>query len=55
MRHIIVRSILGIIWIIVGIIGLASGRTENGIFCLVMGVVFMVTAFTMWKKTRQSR
>ena len=54
MRHIIVRSILGFVWIIVGIAGLAMGRIENGIFCSVMGVAFLFTAFRMWKKNRQN-
>ena len=54
MRHIIVRSILGIVWIIVGIAGLAMGRLENGIFCSVMGALFLFTAFRMWKKNRQN-
>ena len=53
MRHIIVRTILGIIWIVVGIIGLIGRRAENGIFCLVMGAAFMFTAFSMWKKNKK--
>lgn len=54
MRHIIVRSILGIIWIIVGVVGFATAKVENGLFCSVMGVLFLFTAFRMWKKNRQN-
>lgn len=53
MRHIIVRSILGIIWIIVGVVGFATAKVENGLFCSVMGVLFLFTAFKMWKKNKQ--
>ena len=54
MRHIIVRSILGLVWIIVGVAGFVSGRIENGLFCSVMGALFLFTAFKMWKKNRQN-
>ena len=53
MRHIIVRSILGIIWIIVGVVGFTTAKVENGLFCSVMGVLFLFTAFKMWKKNKQ--
>ena len=54
MRHIIVRSIMGLVWIAAGIIGMTNGNTQNGFFCLIMGAVFIISAISMWKKNRKA-
>ncbi len=54
MRHIIVRSILGIMWIIVGVVGFSTGKLQNGLFCSVMGALFLFSALKTWKSDRQN-
>ncbi len=54
MRHTIVKSILGIVWIIVGIVGFTTGKIETGIFCSVIGAIFLFDAFKLWKRYMKS-
>ena len=54
MRHIIVRSIMGLIWIIAGIIGMVNGHAENCFLSLIVGAAFIISAVSMWKKNRNA-
>ncbi len=55
MKHVIIRSIIGLIWIAAGIIGLATGKGDGIVLSLVFGAAFCISAFSMWKKNHKSK
>lgn len=53
MRHIVVRGIMGLVWIGVGVFGLLTGKGESSIFSILIGAAFCYSSFSMWKKSRE--
>ena len=49
-RHIIIRAIIAVIWVVVGIIALAKGQMTEGLISLVAGAAFGFSSFSMLKK-----
>lgn len=45
MRHVYIRSILALIWVAVGIVSV-------NIFFILMGLVFLYSAYAVWKKEK---
>ncbi len=55
MRHVIIRSILGLIWLAAAIISGVSGHVETaGLYVILCGV-FLYAAFATWKKEKDKR
>lgn len=54
MKHVIIRSIMGLIWIATGIIGLATGKGDGIVLSIIVGAAFCISAFSMWKKNHAS-
>lgn len=50
MRHIIIRSIMGLVWIGSGVAMAIQGQGTNAILPSVVGAAFLYSAVTMWKK-----
>ncbi len=51
MRHTITRIVVGIIWIIAGIVSLTKGNMMGTAAGLVMGIAFIATGISMRKKS----
>ena len=54
MRHIIIRGIMGLVWIAAGIIGTVNGHADNCFISLIVGAAFIISAVSMWKKNRKA-
>lgn len=52
MRHFYFRIGIGVIWFIVAAINAASGNLPFTVFNAVIGVIFLYSAYTIWKNTR---
>ncbi|MCI8558735.1 MAG: hypothetical protein HFI19_13440 [Lachnospiraceae bacterium] len=48
MRHIWIRSILALVW-------LAAAVVSGGALYVVMGIVFLVSAYSGWRKERNGK
>ena len=53
MRHIIVRSFMGLVLIAAGVVMAVQGQGTNAIFPSVIGAAFLYSAVTMWKKHKK--
>ena len=52
MRHVVIRGLLGLLWLVAALV---SGQWENfemAAFYVLLGGVFLYSAFTTWKKER---
>lgn len=50
MRHVMVRAVMALVWIIVGVIQLVRHETATGIVSLAAGLAFGFSALGMMKK-----
>lgn len=50
MRHIYIRSILGLIWLAAAIVTGISGMLEMAGLYVILGGVFLYSAYSLWKK-----
>lgn len=50
MRHFYFRLILGSIWVLAGVFSVIVGNLTWGILYLVLAVIFLGSAYSMWKK-----
>ena len=48
MRHVLIRSIMALVW-------LAAAIVSGGALYVVMGIVFLVSAYSGWKKERNEK
>ncbi len=51
MRHTITRIVVGIIWIIAGIVALSKGNVMGTAAGFAMGIAFIATGISMRKKS----
>ncbi len=49
-RHIIIRAIVAVIWVVVGVVALVRGQTAEGVISLAAGAAFGFSSFSMMKK-----
>lgn len=55
MRHVIIRLFIGIVWLIAAVF---CGVQENFMFSVIyaiLGVVFLFSAYSIWKKEKGKR
>lgn len=52
MRHVYIRGILGLIWLVTAIVSGMSGHLEMMILYLILGGVFLYSAYATWKKNQ---
>jgi len=55
MRHVYIRGILGLIWVAAAIAGGVSGNFEMVVFYVILGGLFLYSAYTTWKKEKGSK
>lgn len=48
MRHVYIRSILALVWMAAAIVG-------GNIFFVVMGLMFLYSAYAVWKKEKHEK
>ena len=53
MRHVYVRGILSLIWIVAAVVSGISGNFEMAALYLVLGGVFLYSAYATWKKEKK--
>lgn len=52
MRHVYIRGILALIWLVVAIVSGVSGNPETTAFYVLIGGVFLYSAYSTWKKEK---
>lgn len=55
MRHVYFRGIVGLIWLAAAAVSGVSGRLEMAGLYVILCAVFLYTAFTAWRRERDSR
>lgn len=50
MRHVYIRSILALIWLGAAIVSGMSGNLEMSAIYVILGGVFLYSAYSTWKK-----
>ena len=52
MRHVVTRGLLGLLWLVAALVSGQSENFEMAAFYVLLGGVFLYSAFTTWKKER---
>ena len=52
MRHVYIRGILALIWLVAAIVSGVSGNMEMAALYVLMGGAFGYSAYTSWKKEK---
>lgn len=55
MRHVYMRGIFAFIWLAAAMVCGVSGNPEMAIFYIVIGGVFLYSAYSAWKKEKNGR
>ncbi len=55
MRHVYFRGILGLIWMAAAIVSGVSGHFEMSVLYVILGGVFLYSAYTTWKKDNDNK
>ncbi len=55
MRHIYIRGIIGLVWLIVAIICGVSGNFQMMGLYIILACVFMYSAYTVWKREKDGK
>ncbi len=55
MRHVYTRTIIGVIWLIVGVAGLFTAEFLMACMGLIAGVVYLSSANNMRKKEKENK
>lgn len=50
MRHVYIRGIVGLVWVVAAIASGISGNLEMAAMYVVLGGVFFYSAYATWKK-----
>ena len=53
MRHFYFRLILGIVWLAAAVFSVVSANIPFAIMYAVLGIVFLRSAFSIWKKEKR--
>lgn len=54
MRHLLFRLIIGIIWLLAAIISALTGNIPFAALYVVLGIVFLCSAYSLWKKEKDN-
>ena len=49
-RHIMIRAVVAVIWVVVGVVALVRGQMAEGLLSLAAGAAFGFSAFSMSRK-----
>lgn len=55
MRHVYIRGLLGIIWLAAAVISGISGSIEMAVLYVILGGVFLYSAYTIWKQEKDNQ
>ncbi len=55
MRHIFIRGILAAVWFLAAMMSGKNGRLEMTILYIILGGLFLYSAYTTWKKERDHK
>lgn len=55
MRHVYIRGILGLIWLAAATISAVSGNFEMSGFSVMLGGIFLYSAYSTWKKEKDGK
>ena len=55
MRHFYFRLVLGIIWLVAAIVSGVSANIPFAILYALLGIVFLYSAYSIWKKEKDNR
>lgn len=55
MRHVYIRGIIGLVWLMAAIVSGVSGNFEMGVLYVILGGVFLYSAYATWKKDKGDR
>ena len=50
MRHMLMRLIIGLVWLVSAVISAVTMNFSTGIFFGIMGVAFLYSAYSLWRK-----
>lgn len=55
MRHVYIRGILALVWLAVAIVSAVSGNPEMTVLYVIMGGVFLYSAYSTWKREKNGK
>ena len=55
MRHVYIRGIVGLIWLVAAIASAISGKFEMTLFYVILGGMFLYSAYATWKKEANNK
>lgn len=55
MRHVYIRGILALIWLVVALISGVSGNLEMAALYIIIGALFFYSAYSMWKNEKRNK
>lgn len=55
MRHVCIRGLAGLIWLAAAIVSSISGSFEMAVLYVILGGVFLYSAFAAWKKDKDKK
>ena len=55
MRHVYIRGILALIWLVPAIVSGVSGTLEMTALYVIMGSVFLYSAYSTWKREKNGK
>lgn len=55
MRHVYIRGTIGLIWLAAAIVSGVSGNFEMSMLYVILGCVFLYSAYTTWKKDKDNK
>lgn len=55
MRHVYIRGILAIIWLVAAVVNGVSGNMEMTALYVIIGGVFLYSAYATWKKEKDNK
>lgn len=55
MRHVYIRGLVGLIWLVAAIVSGISGNFEMTVLYIILGGVFLYSAYATWKKEKDNK
>lgn len=55
MRHVYIRGLVGLIWLVAAIVSGISGNFEMTVLYVILGGVFSYSAYATWKKEKDNK
>lgn len=55
MRHVFIRGIVALIWLVAAIVNGVSGNMEMTALYIIFGGVFLYSAYAAWKKEKNNK